>query len=615
MATTTVNGIKLEYDIETDKAGKKGAVITRARGAKGDFVIPTEIKGVPVTSIGAGAFKGCEGLTGVTIPDSVMSIGGASWNGAFQGCKDLKDVAVPDSVTSIGDYAFRDCNALTSVKIGNGVTSIGECAFWCCPNLMSITIPNSVTRIGSSAFVGCSGLTSVTIPDSVTSIGSSAFAGCSGLTSITIPNSVTDIGDHAFEDCSGLTSVTIPDSVTDIGDGAFSGCSGLTSVTIPNSVTDIGDHAFENCSGLTSVTIPDGVESIGFEAFKDCSGLTSVTIGKGATSIGDGAFKGCCGLADGEGFIIVGNGLYDYVGKLKRVTIPDGVTCIVGCAFDGCSSFDSVTIPDSVTHIGANAFCDCSESLFDAKTVSGVVLVDGWAVDHRQWLSGDLNLTGIRGIGDGAFCRCENLKSVTLPKRLEGRLPEDAFAFCSDDLKITYCDEAVPAKKQVTSKSAPAGKVTFEELALRVIDYINSNGNYSATCKDGEISIKIGADRLYWFDAYCFLAAEEVPDGNGGDRPTLNVLRLIRRWDHKWDRVGRAQRNFVKKCEKLLRVEGTTPEELALALDAVGIAPAENVGPRVAAAKNPPKNAATAKKPLTKKPASKKAVKKTSKKK
>ena len=110
------------------------------------------------------------------------------------------------------------------------------------------------------------------------------------------------------------------------------------------------------------------------------------------------------------------------------------------------------------------------------------------------------------------------------------------------------------AKKVPAKKPAPAAsKITFEELALRVIEYINSNGNYSAACKDGEISIKIGSSRLYWYDAYCFLAAEEVPDGNGGDRPTLNVIHLIRRWNHKWDRVGQAQRNFVKKCEKLLR--------------------------------------------------------------
>ena len=45
------------------------------------------------------AFSECSGLTSVTIPDSVTSIG----DGAFSGCSGLTSVTIPDSVTSIGD--------------------------------------------------------------------------------------------------------------------------------------------------------------------------------------------------------------------------------------------------------------------------------------------------------------------------------------------------------------------------------------------------------------------------------------------------------------------------------------------------------------------------------
>ena len=70
-------------------------------------------------------FYGCSGLTSVTIPNSVTSIG----NAAFYGCSSLTSVTIPNSVTSIGDYAFYGCSGLTSVTIGSGVTSIGINAF------------------------------------------------------------------------------------------------------------------------------------------------------------------------------------------------------------------------------------------------------------------------------------------------------------------------------------------------------------------------------------------------------------------------------------------------------------------------------------------------------
>ena len=271
------------------------------------------------------AFWGCSGLTSITIPNSVTSIGSS----AFSGCSSLTSIIIPNSVTRIGDYAFSGCSSLTSIIIPNSVTRIGDYAFHGCSGLTSITIPNSVTSIGSSAFQVCSSLTSITIPNSVTSIGQMTFSGCSGLTSVTIGNSVTSIGHDAFSYCNGLTSITIPNNVTSIGSCAFIGCTSLTSITIPNSVTSIDHACFASCSGLNSIVvengntvydsrencnaiietssntllsgckntiIPNSVTSIGDYALWDCSGLTSIIIPKSVTSIGERAFHGCNGL-------------------------------------------------------------------------------------------------------------------------------------------------------------------------------------------------------------------------------------------------------------------------------------------------------------------------------
>ena len=119
---------------------------------------------------------------GTSVSVTYQGTSSSSYSNEYTG-----DVAIPEtvtysgqtySVTTIGSSAFRGCIGLTSVTIPNSVTSIDSYAFQNCSSLTLVTIPNSVTSIGSSAFQNCSSLTSVTIPNSVTSIGILAFSGC-----------------------------------------------------------------------------------------------------------------------------------------------------------------------------------------------------------------------------------------------------------------------------------------------------------------------------------------------------------------------------------------------------------------------------------------------------
>ena len=142
-----------------------------------------------VTSVGYNAFYGCSGLTTITVAEG-NSVYHSSGNCVIEtdsktlivGCKS-SIIPSDGSVTSIGERAFYYCTGLTSVTIPDSVTSIGAWAF-SDTGLTSVTIPDSVTSIGKRAFFYCTGLTSVTIPGSVTSIGEYAFYICRGLTSI-----------------------------------------------------------------------------------------------------------------------------------------------------------------------------------------------------------------------------------------------------------------------------------------------------------------------------------------------------------------------------------------------------------------------------------------------
>ena len=105
---------------------------------------------------------GCTGLTSITIPDSVTSIG----RSAFNGCTALTSVTVPDGVTSIGDGAFSGCTALTSVTIHDSVTSIGNWAFYDCAKLVHVYFRGPPPRLGEYAFTGVGSVTVYYLPGS-----------------------------------------------------------------------------------------------------------------------------------------------------------------------------------------------------------------------------------------------------------------------------------------------------------------------------------------------------------------------------------------------------------------------------------------------------------------
>ena len=158
-------------------------------------------------------------------------------------------------VTKIREQAFRKCENLESITIPDSVTSIGDSAFYYCSSLKSITIPNSVTSIGNYTFQYCPSLKSVTIPNSVTSIGDRVFSNCSKLESAILPSGIKKISYFMFSQCSSLKSITIPNSVTEIIYGAFWSCSSLESITIPNSVTSIGPDALKCGHSVFKATI------------------------------------------------------------------------------------------------------------------------------------------------------------------------------------------------------------------------------------------------------------------------------------------------------------------------------------------------------------------------
>ncbi len=403
------------------------------------ITLPAEYQGHPVTKIG-NAFNGYMGVTSVTIPEGITSIGYM----AFNSCSDLESVTFPKTLTSIGLAAFMSCKKLKNITIPENVTSIGNQAFDSCTGLEEITISSKRTddgkptdkSIGSNAFARCTSLKKVTLPEGITSIEVSTFMSCEKLEEVTIPGSVTSIGNSAFLECASLKKITLPDTITSIGSGAFYGC-GLESVTLPKNMVTIPKGLFYGCASLKEVTIPASVTSIGEDAFYNCSKLDTiyyygtrakwdnlkVTVPKNATVIclGDYTFQPNAETGEME--------IKSYNGSDEKITIPatyngKPVTSIGANAFEN-KSVTSITIPKSITSIGANAFNGCKN--LTEVTIPSSVKTLGEAAFASCGLKTVTIEEGLKVIPENAFVGCEDLNTITIPKSVE-TIGASAFA-------------------------------------------------------------------------------------------------------------------------------------------------------------------------------------------
>lgn len=367
----------------------------------GTVVIPSEVKGYTVTSIGSMAFYGCSGITKITVPNSITFIDSS----AFENCIALESVILPDNPMEISGSAFNNTQVYNDesnwnndlLYIGNhligakktisgrceveeSTKSIASAAFYGCNNLTEISFGENskLGVIGVSAFRECSSLKAVNIPLSVNKIGDYAFARCSEIKTIEIPDGVTEISNYLFWDCTNLTSVSLPGSVLKIGEYAFSECSTLIDLIIPNCVTSIGKLAFADCVNLTQIVVPDSVKSIGIAAFQDCNGLTQIVLSDNITTISKDLFAGCYGLTN--------------------IIIPDGVTNIEELAFPVKmnSTLEYIHIPESVENIEARTtvtgydpkICsekdDCYAKTYAEQMGFDFEVCEGHAVSHTH---------------------------------------------------------------------------------------------------------------------------------------------------------------------------------------------------------------------------------------
>ncbi len=462
------------------------AEITGYTGNEEVVVIPADLSGIRVASIGKSAFEGRSGLTAIAIPEGVTSIG----KSAFAWCKNLALITIPDSVASIGEQAFAQCRSLTSVTIPDSVISIGDLAFSQCSNLSSVVIPESVTFIGKSAFQGCSSLAQVTIPGSANLIAENAFDPSTELHFVATANEEPEPTEEPSGESEGKWTdllKSVSSTLTETQDGQAelpeeeskpSESEGkwtdlLKSVSSTLTETQDGqaelpeeenkpsesEGKWTDLLKSVSSTLPDtqtgqaeqeaewtAAEKFIFTYYENDDITCQITGFKGDDEVVSIPAFGP------DGCRVVSVSGFENNKRITKVTIPSSVRYISG--FNGCSNLCEVSLQDGLLTIGIWAFENCTSltKIHIPDTVTNIGASAFGGDSNLSEINYPKDLRGLVGNGMGwsPFVGCSSLKNITIPEGVT-EIPYCLFDFHAYD---------------ITDYPQNAAKVTLETLTL-----------------------------------------------------------------------------------------------------------------------------------------------------
>lgn len=475
--------------------------ITQYIGSDTSVVIPDEIEGLPVCTIGENAFTQ----------------------------SNVEEVTIPASVQEYS-CAFLECNALKKVRLQKGLKLIDDSAFYACAALEEIEIPESIEKIGINAFA-FSGLKKVKLPKNLQTLEGYAFYRCPALEEVHLTGDIQNwLFDRQFAENPALTTVILDEGVTQIGPYSFISCTALESVTFPKSLTDLGVSAFSGCSSMKSVTFlgdkPEDLEGytlnaerkkpiivyydpaakgwedaeiedlvfrpIGtgndepapvptakiegdfeYEMIKDMAVITKYTGSDSRLVLPDKidgfpvrieatvfsesqieevtipaaikdysyAFRNCKTLKTvhlQRGIKTISSGAFSHCPALEEIEIPESVESIGVRAFE-YSGLKRITIPGTVKTVDVQAFHYCS-ALEEVRITGNI---ESWGNTGNGHFAGNTALTslileeGVTTLGNSMFYKCTALETVTFPKSLK-KLGDAAFVGCSGLKSVTF---------------------------------------------------------------------------------------------------------------------------------------------------------------------------------
>lgn len=301
----------------------------------------------------------------------------------------------PYDVTAVARRGFTS-SSFTKLTIPEGYTDIVENAFYGNTSLVVVNFPSTLKAIDANAFLDASALTVVWFSEGLETIGINAFSGAN-LPFVILPASLKLIESGAFdvrqpaEDTTVLEEVLFMGSVApNIEKGAFGDerrdylCAGdaldayktaLTASETGGSLYEFDDTRLDFQGRYTAaegerfgiefwmsgswkgvVKTVDSFEIVELSSYDLFYYIGGAVEDRRAALIENDTFTFKMYGADTDGFIIVDDVLYDYIGSEEVLYIPENITEVAPDAVQGLATLKMVIFGDKVTTVGDRAF-------------------------------------------------------------------------------------------------------------------------------------------------------------------------------------------------------------------------------------------------------------------
>jgi hypothetical protein len=459
--------MEFKFDINPDKNGVTITGINRNIDKIYDLIIPTHISILPVTHIGAWAFKTAKNLITVKLPETITHIG----NGAFSDCSNLKTINLPNKVIYIGNFAFFQNTKLEINSLPEKLIHLGDSVFVECEYIKLTKLPKSLEHIGESAFWSTK-IERLDISESVKHIGESAFS-VSELTQINVSpkNKYYSSNSDVLYDKKQQILIQyplsnhrkifdVPGGVKEISTRAFSGSQNLEAINLPKTLKRIGKRAFSGLQRVNKLDIPNSVNFIDKYAFSGTEKLKSIKLSQKITEISDDLFRqsGISNLVIPEGVLNLGADVF-YESSLEEITLPNSLLKISELAFSRAEKLKKIYIPDNVQIIEESAFTDVNdlEMIEVSKKNKFFSSLDGVLFNKRKTkllkypnnkpLEKYQIPSTVITIEINAFQELKHLKELIIPKnvsKVEGPMIA-RIGFTADELNIYVQHKEKPA--------------------------------------------------------------------------------------------------------------------------------------------------------------------------